>query len=254
MTDELNNTLSFITKNQKACLIEPIPENLVFLDPGGNKYVNHMVVVDKLNEVFNHAWSWTIVDKGIEESKSFTNKKGEVSQESHYAWVIGELRYPIFNSVNKELSWAVKQAFGGKVVLGNGKVQSQAFKAASSDALKKAASLLGIAPNVYMRDDVYESLDESDSDSWTPSKMNVYQKETAQVKDIKETLGVEKFNQVIKQFCDKTNNYTQYGLITPSNIVGFLNYYSSIKQNQNPPSPQPAKSSQEEKKKGFALL
>ena len=84
--------------------------------------------------------------------------------------------------------------------------------------------------------------------------MNVYQKETAQVKDIKETLGVEKFNQVIKQFCDKTNNYTQYGLITPSNIVGFLNYYSSLKQNQNPPSPQPAKSSQEEKKKGFALL
>lgn len=253
MTEELNSTPSFITKNQKACLIEPIPENLVFLDPGGNKYVNHMVVVDKLNEVFNHAWSWIIVDKGIEESKSFTNKKGEVSQTSYYVWVIGELRYPIFNPINKDLSWAIKQAFGGKVVVGNGKVQSQAFKSASSDALKKAASLLGIAPNVYMRDDVYESLDESDSDSWTPNKMNVYQKETAQVREIKEALGVEKFNQVIKQFCDTTNNYTQYGLITPSNIVGFLNYYNSLKKNQIS-SQQPAKSSQEEKKKGFALL
>ena len=55
----------FLTKEQIATIKEPIPPNLVFTDPGGNKYVNHNVITEILNKVFNYAWKWEIIDKGI---------------------------------------------------------------------------------------------------------------------------------------------------------------------------------------------
>ena len=238
---ELDGIPNFLSKNQRARLTEPIPDSLVFFDQGNNKYVNHMVVVDKLNEVFNHSWCWNIIDKGIEESKAFTNKSGQTSAASYYIWVLGELRYPVMDPFSKNVIWVTKQAFGGKVVVGNGKVQSQAFKSASSDALKKAASLIGIAPNVYMRNDVFEALDESDSDTWTPNKVSIYAKETDRVREIKEAMGEDEFNKLVETFCQESDNYTQYGKVTPSNIEAFLAYCASKKNNAQPKESVPAK-------------
>lgn len=226
----------FLTKEQIVIIKEPIPPNLVFSDPGGNKYVNHNVITDILNKVFNYAWKWEIVDKGIEKTAPFTNKKGELLPEQYYAWVLGRLSYPVKDPITGSVIWCYKEQFGGKTLLGNGKVQSQTFKSASSDAFKKAASMLGIASNVYMSDDVLEALEESDSDSWTEEKVSVFSEEVTKMSSIKASLGEEEFIKVISKFCEETEDFTQQGVITPSNIKHFLEWFN--KQNvQKPEKP-----------------
>ena len=224
----------FLTKEQIATIKEPIPPNLVFTDPGGNKYVNHNVITEILNKVFNYAWKWEIIDKGIETTQSFTNKKGELLPEQHYAWVLGRLSYPVKDPVTGSVIWCYKEQFGGKTIVGNGKVQSQVFKSASSDALKKAASLIGLAPNVYMSDDVLEALEESDSDSWTEDKISIFSEEVAKMSSIKAEIGEAEFINVIRHFCEDTEDYTQEGVITPSNIKHFLEWYNNQNKNTQP--------------------
>ena len=211
----------FISKFQKSLITDPIPDNLVFLDPGKNKYVTTMVVVDKLNEVFNFAWKWRIIDKGVEIGKQI--KAG--SDPGCYVWVLGELSCPVKDPQTGQIVWIEKQAFGGKQLVGGAKVQSQGYKSASSDALKKAASMLGIAPNVYMRDDVYTALfEDSDSDTWNQNKAEIFSREIKRVESIKTKLGDEEFNSFVQEFCNETSNYTTYGKVTPSNIEAFLHY------------------------------
>lgn len=216
----------FLTKEQIAIIEEPIPNSLVFPDPGGNKYVNHNVIANKLNKIFNYTWKWEIIDKGIEKSPEFVNKRGEAFPPSYYAWVLGRLSYPVKDPITGSIIWCYKEQFGGKQLVGNAKVQSQTFKSASSDALKKAASMIGIASNVYMSDNVLEALEESDADSWTEDKIAAFSEEVATMSAIKNEIGQEAFAQLINEFCNETEDYTEEGMITPSNIRHFLDWRS----------------------------
>ena len=97
-------------------------------------YVEVGYVVDQLNEAFNFMW-----DFEIEGEKVGTTQ----------VWVKGKLRVHVSPDVS-----IVKTAFGGadiKKSRETGDVIDIAddLKAASADALKKAASLLGIAADVY---------------------------------------------------------------------------------------------------------
>lgn len=91
-------------------------------------YVDVAAVIERLNEAFEHGWSFEIVQHEIQQ--------GEVI-------VLGKLT----------ASGIVKTAFGGSGITTDkvGDVLSIAddLKAASSDALKKCASMLGVALELY---------------------------------------------------------------------------------------------------------
>ena len=225
------NQLGYLTDEQIGILKAPIPEELIEVLPDDNKYINHNVVTDILNKAFCHAWNWEIIDKGIEKTVGFVDKRGNKVQEGYYVWILGRLTYPVKDPATGSISWCYKEQFGGRQVVGNSKVQSQAYKSASSDALKKAASLLGIAPNVYMKKNIYETLEEADVDAWTPEKIQEMQEEIAKMREIKAELGEEKFNAVVKKFCTETEDYSKEGCITPSNVGHFIQWYGDLKSN-----------------------
>ncbi len=112
--------------DQEKLLLLTRPFNDIKSRPGRNgqaiQYIEGHAIVQRLNEALGGDWSFRVLEHDVRE--------GEVI-------VLGELR----------LGELVKQAFGGSEVTRTreGKVVSLAddLKAAATDALKKAATLLG---------------------------------------------------------------------------------------------------------------
>ena len=221
------NQLGYLTDEQISILKAPIADELIEVLPDDNKYINHNVVTDILNKAFCHAWNWQIIDKGIEKTIEFVDRKGNKIPAGYYVWILGRLTYPVKDPATGSINWCYKEQFGGRQVVGNSKVQSQAYKSASSDALKKAASLLGIAPNVYMKKNIYETLEEADADAWTADKVQEMKDEITKMREIKAELGEEKFNNMVMKFCNETQDYSKAGCVTPSNVGHFIHWYNS---------------------------
>jgi recombination DNA repair RAD52 pathway protein len=96
-------------------------------------YVEVGYVIDQLNKAFNLAWDWDIEDQHIGKTQ---------------VWVKGKLS--VYFSPEVKIT---KSSFGGSQVKkdrdGNALDVADDLKAASSDALKKAASMLGVAADIY---------------------------------------------------------------------------------------------------------
>lgn len=113
-------------------LTRPFPRETLKTRPGRNgrpvEYVDVAAVIDRLNEAFEHVWSFDVEKHEVHENEVV---------------VLGKL----------SAGGVTKCAFGGASVTmtEDGEVVSVAddLKAASSDALKKAASMLGIALEQY---------------------------------------------------------------------------------------------------------
>ena len=105
------------------------------------KYVEHAWVTRQLNEAFNWAWSWEILQWQI-----------ITPEDPQEVFVLGKLT--VHGPDGKAL---VKTQFGTSVVKRDrdGTILSigDDLKAASSDALKKCASLLGLALDLYSDDE-----------------------------------------------------------------------------------------------------
>jgi hypothetical protein len=97
-------------------------------------YVPAVLVVDRLNEAFNYKWNWQIVSHEINNRQIIC---------------IGRLTVKIDGET------IIKEAFGSKQIEFNKGTETPVndtgddLKAACSDALKKAASLLGIGLHLY---------------------------------------------------------------------------------------------------------
>ncbi len=124
--------LSFITQRTPRAHIKTRP------GPGGIplSYVEIGYVINMLNQVFGWDWDFRILDQQIGKKQ---------------VWVRGEL------SVRARGHTIVKGQFGGADIKFNrtsGEPISVAddLKAAASDCLKKCASMLGIAGDVYWKE------------------------------------------------------------------------------------------------------
>lgn len=142
-------------------------------------YISQNTCVDILNDIFGHNWSMKIIDHWMEPGydqiiKEQTNFKTKQKTWPNYinppqdqiktdgtgtryvevpqlpsAWCIVELSVTLKDKEGK-LFTITKQGFGSQSINGNQSVQSQnGYKGAQSDALKKAATLLGIALELY---------------------------------------------------------------------------------------------------------
>lgn len=141
--------LPTIQKSSLAILDEKTPENKIKQRPGpGGMILNYVeigYVVGKLDEAFNHLWEFEILDEKVGETQ---------------IWVKGRL------TVHLAPDFSIKkEAYGGSAIkkyredevmdIGND------MKSAASDSLKKCASLLGVAKDVYYPNEM-EKLDEAD--------------------------------------------------------------------------------------------
>lgn len=135
--------LAAVNEGQRAMLTQQTPKSAILTRKGkGGKtfsYVPHAWVTEKLNEAFGWAWSWDITDWRILPETDPTE-----------VFVLGKL------TVHAPHGDLVKTQFGSCDVKRDKESRilsiGDDLKAASSDALKKAASLLGIALDLYKAD------------------------------------------------------------------------------------------------------
>ena len=119
-------------------LKQPTPATCIKRKPGRGgttlSYVDVGYVTTKLNDIFGHVWTFEVVREG---------------REGAHVWVLGRLRVMLRDGVV-----LTKEQYGSsdvKVVKATGKpvCLGDDFKAAASDAMKKCASMLGLASDVY---------------------------------------------------------------------------------------------------------
>lgn len=118
-------------------------------------YIGGHIVIRLLNNAFNYQWSFEIIHEEIVQSlpkAAFVgygqNKKPKVDANGNQVFdpqppvvkVRGRLTVP---------GLGVKEQYGSKVLIGGATEQESAFKSASTDALKKCASLFGIGLELY---------------------------------------------------------------------------------------------------------
>lgn len=141
------DTKSDLSKTVNNLFSLKTPKEFIKKRPGAGgmvfDYVEVGYVVTKLNEAFGVYWEWKITDKQIGD--------GQV-------WVQGSLTVKSPNGFS-----VTKDAYGGSDIkkTRDGKILDIAndLKAASSDALKKAASLFGIAADIYFKEmEKYEAM------------------------------------------------------------------------------------------------
>ena len=163
------NTPDLIKKKVSA----PLPEYIIQeRDAGGGKklsYISGATVIDILNNTFGHlGWSAEYPDFWIEEGRDFTQKEntrypfkkeanvstnplGErvcVQPQGGVCWAKCRLTITLIDENGLPYT-IVKEAFGSKAIIGKQSEQEHIYKSAQTDALKKAASLLGIGGDLY---------------------------------------------------------------------------------------------------------
>lgn len=112
-------------------------------------YIGGHTVIRLLNKAFGYKWSFEIVNDEIVPSQPKINKyakegESKFEDQAPVVKVLGRLTVP---------GVGVKEQYGSKVLIGGASEQEAAFKSASTDALKKCATMFGIGLELYEDDD-----------------------------------------------------------------------------------------------------
>ena len=120
--------------------------------------------------------------------------------------------------------WIHKESFGSHALLGTDpEVQGFAYKSAATDAFKKCASMLGIAKNVYMSEELFAYLQENgEVDEWTDETIAMFQEQYNKMMDLYK--NDPKLPEYIHEFCLETKDYSEMDRITPGNVINFLEW------------------------------
>ncbi len=126
-----------LSPKARETIIRRLPSEKIKQRPGGGgmtfDYVTPDTVIDILNEAFEYQWDSRIIESRREENTVIVSVEIKV-------W--GDEGVPV-----------VKQQFGSCDIT-RGLGVGEAFKGATSDALKKAATLLGVALELYQDEPV----------------------------------------------------------------------------------------------------
>lgn len=244
MLQEMN-----ISKKVKEIITAPIPESLILEREGGGgkklSYISGSTVTDILNAAFGYTWSWETKKEWVQESIPFfniytkaaekdkvtnpvTGKKGTWENQGPVAHVLGTLTVWLKDD-NGNIFPIKKDGYGSKSILGKQNDQESIFKAAGTDALKKAASLLGIGLELYRNENEQYYFDELNyEDPWTDEIMEQYKKELEFLSNYRKEYEVtdEELSQLV---LDVTG--TTYDII-PDNIVEVVDYIKSALEEQ----------------------
>lgn len=255
-----------LPKEIKNRIIATIPEALIKeRDGGGGKmlsYISGSTVTDMLNTAFGYMWNWEVIKEWIQESTPWFNqyskapenekimhngKKGTWDNQAPVAHVRGRLTV-MFVDENGIERVIVKEGFGSKSIIGKQSEQESIFKAAGTDALKKAASLLGIGLELYRGEDEQMYFDELNyEDPWTEELQEKYQAEREYLKSVMDQydLDEESMAQYVADFSDETL-FSLYDIV-PENIEAFVAYLKERIATATAASEQKAKLQKKEK-------
>lgn len=118
-------------------------------------YIGGHTVINLLNKAFNYQWSFEIVSEEVQESLPKPvwegwgkNRKPKLDAQGNQVY---EAQPPVAKIKGRLTvpGLGVKEQYGSKVIIGGATEQESSFKAASTDALKKCASLFGIGNELY---------------------------------------------------------------------------------------------------------
>ena len=239
-----------ISKEIKDSLIAPIPEALIKQREGGKrngqtiylKYIAGSSVTDILNKTFGYVWSWQVKEQWVQESQPFFNQYSKSREKEFYngkegAWeaqapvahVLGTLKVHLKDD-NGNMFTVEKDGFGSKAIVGKQSDQDSIFKAAGTDALKKAASLFGVGLELYRDEEEKQYFEEINyEDPWTDEMTQKYEKEINYVFKYFDDCGADdNYIREVIQYAAKTNDYD----ILPTNIKAVYDYIVSISESQ----------------------
>jgi len=234
-------------KEQLDIISQGVPDPLIkWRQKGGRNYsyVELPVVTDILNRLFGNLWNWNILENNIHDTGIPDQKNGGTKR---YVQIRGRLTVPMQDPKDPDkFIWVEREANGVHALNGaDTEIRASAFKSASSDGLKKAASTLGVARNIYMSEELQQYLDDleaaDEQDIWTENNIRAHQAEFDEMKAFSASHSDRVW--YYKTFCDETQNYTEYMKITPSNISAFLEWYKTNKarlETNQDPEPEPA--------------
>lgn len=176
-----------LTSRQSGIIAQETPKAFIKSKPGrGGKRVSFVeggYVISKLNEVFSPlGWEFEVVEHGQTERKNENSSEGEV-------WVRGKLT--IVDHVN---GYRVSKTQFGQHPIHKNVPIGDAFKAAGTDALKKCASLVGIALDVY-----WGTLDTNEAEEpKKPSREAVFEKAKMMIQASQNIDGLIKYDDNLK--------------------------------------------------------
>ena len=185
-------------------------------------YVSGATVCDILNQAFGYNWNWITEKEWVQESVPYYNKWSKAETEDAkweaqgpVAHVRGVLTVNFIGDDGKEYSIS-KTGYGAQPIVGKQSEQESAFKGADTDALKKAASRLGIAAELYRSEEEQEFFNNNYNPSvWTEAAQEYYSKQIQFLYSKIDSEGEEAFNNAIHEI---DANLYSIGDVTPINI------------------------------------
>ena len=222
-----------VDKKIRAVIEETIPGQLIQQRKQGGtmlSYISGSTVIDYLNRAFGYVWDWKIDKYWIQESQPKFNPKydKEPQKQAPIAHVLGTLSIPL-TSENGECIVVEKQGFGSKVIVGGANEQDSIFKAAATDALKKAASLFGIGAQLYRSQDEQDYFNEvTYEDPWTDDELKKHEGERAYLRDLmtKDNVTPEEIDSAVASWSDGLIN--SINDLLPDQFTDFVNF---VKEN-----------------------
>lgn len=208
--------LSFnLMKDVKDQITEPIPESVIQeRDAGKNQtlsYIGGCTVTDMLNRIFGYNWDWIVDKEWIEESYKFFNQYSKVPESEKVinpstgkmgvweipapvAHVRGRLIVHLMAKMSNpdgtftyQERTITKSGYGAKCIIGKQNEQKDIFKSAGTDALKKAASLLGIGLELYRNEEQMDYFNELNYENpWTEDMLSKKAEQLAFLKKYRE--------------------------------------------------------------------
>ena len=230
-----------IDKEIRSKMAQAIPPELIRQREGRGKkmlsYLSGSTVTDMLNDAFGYAWNWEVKKMWIENSIPYFNRyskarekitvngvEGAWEEQGPVAHVLGTLT--VFLQTDNGIVELKKEGFGSKSILGKQNDQESIYKAAGTDALKKAASLFGIGLALY-RDEEEQNYFNAISfeDPWTDELKTEYAEQIKYLEDYKANNGVseEELNVFISQL-------TGQPIATPDTINYVVEYLTAAQQ------------------------
>ena len=103
-------------------------------------YVSGDTVTRMLNKAFRYKWSFEVLETRVVESIDKSYKGGTPQPQNPVIQSLGRLTVP---------GWGEREQRGSQPLSGGADVQEHAFKSSATDAMKKCASMFGIALDLY---------------------------------------------------------------------------------------------------------
>ena len=222
-------------KKLKEVATRAIPNELKQTRKGGFgndlTYISGTTCIDMLNEAFDYLWDWEDIDHWMTESVPAYNNKSQKSEpQSPVAHVKGCLTV-YFKDDEGQLIPIHKTGIGDQSVHGKQSEQENIWKSASTDAMKKAATKLGLGLELARKEDEQAYFEAQNFDNpWDDLTVNAHREELDYVNNyiVRNKLKGNEIDELVGNCFN--NSLTSFDDITPDVLPSFVNWLEDIEK------------------------